>query len=72
MEKKNVQEPEWYKDVLNNPSTIQFVDEFVYSYTEDKKKPVRFHYVGNDKVIVVFDDDTRQDYSVAEVEAKFG
>ena len=29
MEKKNVKEPEWYKDVINNPSTIQFVDQFV-------------------------------------------
>lgn len=40
MEKKNVQEPEWYKDALNNPSTIQFVDEFVYSYTDDETKVV--------------------------------
>jgi hypothetical protein len=38
MEKKNVQEPKWYKDALNNPSTIQFVDEFVYSYTDDETK----------------------------------
>ena len=38
----------------------------------NEKKPVRFHYVGNDKVVVIFDDDTREDYSVVEAEIKFG
>jgi hypothetical protein len=79
MEKKNIQEPKWYKEAMEKPSTVQFIDEVCIEYEMEHnesilymKKPVRFHYVGNDKVVVIFDDDTREDYSVVEAEIKFG
>jgi hypothetical protein len=32
MDKKNIEEPKWYKDALEKPFTVQFIDEVHIEY----------------------------------------
>jgi hypothetical protein len=32
MDKNNIEEPKWYKDAMEKPSTVQFIDEVHIEY----------------------------------------